>query len=52
MPADLDEAVGFIKKAGCNMLLTIERPDVTGEHQGDLYLSDSKFAPVPVPRKP
>ena len=43
MPANVNEAVGFIKKAGRNMLLTIERPDVTGE-QGDHHLSDSKFA--------
>ena len=42
MPANVNEAVGFIKKAGRNMLLTIERPDVTGE-QGDHHLSDSKL---------
>ena len=42
MPANVNEAVGFIKKAGRNMLLTIERPDVTGE-QGNHHLSGSKI---------
>ena len=43
MPSNVNEAVGFIKKAGRNMLLTIERPDVTQE-PGDHHVSVIKFA--------
>ena len=43
VPSNVNEAVGFIKKAGRNMLLTIERPDVTQE-PGDQHLSVIKFA--------
>jgi len=39
-PANVNEAVGFIKKAGRNMLLTIERPDATQE-QGSLSRAGS-----------
>ena len=47
IPANINEAVGLIKKAE-RLLLTIRRPEVTWE-QGDHFLTISKFAPVPVP---
>ena len=40
-PANVNDAVHFIKKAGRNLLLTIERGDVTEEYGGALSRTGS-----------
>ena len=41
VPANVNDAVHFIKKAGRNLLLTIERGDVTEEYGGNLSRTGS-----------